>query len=157
MSTYAKLIIDGKEADSFDIAATPLNLKLRISNEDGEPAGTFSRSTIKIPATKNNKSILEGKLGFLSFRIDINGATRLSGVLQVKKKEITNDCYRCVVASYDVALQGNNSNWFLGLRDCKLSDLTTAKVFFDEVPINAGFNADPDLVESGFFFMKFKE
>jgi hypothetical protein len=157
MSRYAKLIINGIEADSFSLEATPLNLKKRISNPDGEPAGSFTRSTIKIPATKNNKSILSGKLGFLPFRIDISGSTRLSGFLQVKKEEIISNCYECIVASYEVALQGGNSDWFLALRNCKLSEITAAKVFFDVGPIDAGFNADPDLIDNGFFFMKFKE
>ena len=157
MSRYAKLIINGIEADAFSLEQTPLNLKERISNPDGEPAGSFTRATIKIPATKNNKAILEDELGFLPFRIEVNGATRLSGFLQVKKKEIITNCYECITASYDVALQGGNSDWFLALRSCKLSDLTDETVIFDAAPIAAGFNADPDLINYGFFFMKFKE
>lgn len=157
MSSYAKLIINEIAADSFSLEKTPLNLKQRISNPDGQPAGSFTRSTITIPATKNNKSILEGELGFLPFRIEINGATRLNGFLQVKKKGITSNCYGCTVDSYQVSLQGGNSDWFLELRQSRLSDLTNETILFNEAEIENGFNADPLATNSGFFFMKFRE
>jgi hypothetical protein len=157
MSRYAKLIINNREADAFSIQDIPINLKSRISNLEGDPAGNFTRSTLTIPATKNNKSILDGVLDFVPFRIDVNGETRLSGLLQVKGGAVSNDCYNCVLASFEVALFGGNSDWFLQLRSCTLDQLTTETVIFDETPIDDGLNADPATDNSGFCFIKWHE
>jgi hypothetical protein len=157
MSNYAKLIINGIEADSFSIQLIPLNLKNRISNADGETAGSFTRSTLNIPATKVNKAILDGVFGFLPFRIEINGAVRLSGLLQLKSANIKNNCYECTVDSYEVALFGGNSDWFFPLRDCTMDEITSEQVTFNEANILSGFNADPSLVNYGFSLIKWHE
>jgi hypothetical protein len=157
MSSYAKFIINGVEAAVFNVNEIPLSLKKRISTLEGNAAGSFTRSSLTIPATKTNKAILTDEFGFLPFRIEINGAIKLSGFLQVTGENLTNDCYNCTVLSYDLALRGGNASWLQGLKDCTLDEVTDATDIFDRAEIQNGFNADPDAVESGFTFFKWKE
>jgi hypothetical protein len=157
MSNYAKLIVSGQEVHVFDVQELPINLKKRISNLDGDAAGSFTRSNLTVPATKNNKAILSDEFDFLPFRIDINGATKLSGLLQVDAENLTDDCYNCVVLSYDLSLRGGNSDWLLPLKDCTLDELTNVTEIFGTTEIQTGFDADPDTVENGFIFFKWKE
>lgn len=140
-----------------DDAALPLNIKNRVTNADGEPAGSFTRSVLSLPATKRNNSILDGVLDFLPFRIEINGAPKLAGLLQVKAIRARSNCYGCAPEFYEVALFGGNTNLFKLLQGIKLKDVSEAILEFDAAPILAGFNADPNTENAGFCLIKWHE
>jgi hypothetical protein len=157
MSDYTKLIINGQEADYFSAQELPLNIKDRITNEEGEPAGSFTRSSLNLPATKNNKLILEGQKGLLPFSIESNGSVKLSGNLQVKGAKYVNDGTKGVKELYKVNLTGGSADWFTLLRGCKLSDLTDEIIVYNEANVTAGFDADPFADVFGFTFVKWYE
>ena len=157
MADYTKLIINGIEADLSGDANLPLNIKKRVRNANGETAGDFTRSVLSLPATKTNKKILDGVLDFLPFRIDVNGAPKISGILQVKGAEGGFECYGCAPVSYEVALLGGNADFFKQLQGLRLADIITDFKTFDDATISAGFNADPNTEAAGFCLIKWHE
>ena len=154
---YASLIISNQQVHLFNVDDLPLSIKKRISTFDGSVAGSYGRSTIVVPATKQNKSVLLGQKGFLPFRIEVNGSIKFQGQAQVLGGEGGTDNYKCVFESFEIALFADNSDWFLPLRDCRLSDLTDLKVVFNSANIAGGFFATPDSIDYGFTFIKWHE
>ena len=55
-NSYTKLFIDNVEIDLYTTDDLPLSITKRVNSIDGKIQGDFSRSTIKVPATKNNWS-----------------------------------------------------------------------------------------------------
>ena len=156
-NAYTKLFIDNQEIDLYKADELPLNITKRVNSIDGEVQGDFSRTSVTVPRTKNNKAILGDTRAFRIFRIEVDGQPSFNGIAKVRRGNTYAQGSASIKETYDINLVSNNSSWFALLGDSFLSEFTDLVVNFDEAEILLGFIADPANIDYGFTFVKLKE
>lgn len=154
---YTKLFIDNQEIDLYDAEQLPLNVKKRVNNIKGSVQGDYSRSSVTVPATKNNISILGRSRAYFSFRIEVDGSPDFNGTAQVRKGKTFSQGYAAIEENYEINLISNNSSWFVLLGETLLGDLTTEIVNFSQANVITGFTSAPSLRNWAFCLIKWKE
>ena len=153
MSDYSRLIINGQEAYRFLDDELPINLKLRIENLDGDTAGSFARSKIDLPATKNNKLLFKDSK-FQPFYIENNTGAQYVGVALLVDDNQKDNCYLFDSDKLQVELILNNSTWINDLRGCKISELIPEVVTYDQPTIIDATFSQPEDRNYGFGWIK---
>jgi len=154
---YTELFIDNQEIDLSKVEDLPLNITRRVNSIDGKIQGDFSRASITVPATKNNKATLGDTRAYKPFRIEVDGQPSFNGIARARSGKNTSMGYSDIKETYVINLVSANSSWFTLLGDSYLSEFTELIVDFDEAEILLGFVSQPDVIDYGFAPIKLKE
>jgi len=150
MKKYIRIKVADQELD-FDPNNLNLDLTFSITdkNDISNTQGSRSERSVTLPASKQNKSVLQNVKGLQTASIEVNGVPVLQGTAQRKENKQRGGTYQLQDKKYNVAFFGNNAGWFTLLKDKFLgtglnySDLVHD---FDVVDIENGlFNVNASL------------
>lgn len=152
MSRDIKIVIDGTEADVNQ--DTPISFNYSIeSTEPGKVAGSFSKRSITLPATTNNKRIFEnieqGEVivntsnKLLPASASVGGIPILAGKVQLDKVILLNNGVRWKAGNYQIAFIGANADWFADISNLLIRDLNWGEIELTVGNYDALGNAEP--------------
>ena len=118
------MLIDGQELDLYDSSKLPVSIVKRVVSADLDLQGDYAKSTLKVPATKNNVGILGESRAFRTFRIIVDGAPSFQGTAQVKRIGTIGGAYDSIDEFYELNLISSNSSWFVLMGQKTLGECT---------------------------------
>ena len=118
MKKYIRIKVADQELD-FDPDNLNLDLTFSITDKDdiSSTQGSRSERSVTLPASKQNKSVLQGVKGLQTASIEVNGVPVLQGTAQRKENKQRGGAYQLQDKKYNVAFFGNNAGWFTLLKD----------------------------------------
>ena len=126
---YKRLTIDDTEVD----LPTDFNPSITYQiNDDGFIMAARAKRSIVLPATTTNNQLFEDwgliatdidkATNYKDFTFESGGVTLLTGKAQLISADLSGR-YRFRGTAYEVDLYGTNADWFLRIKDTRLSDL----------------------------------
>jgi len=159
MKKYIRIKVADQELD-FDPDNLNLDLTFSITDKDdiSSTQGSRSERSVTLPASKQNKSVLQGVKGLQSASIEVNGVPVLQGTAQRKENKQRGGAYQLQDKKYNVAFFGNNAGWFTRLKDKFLGtgiDYSDLVHDWDVVEIENGLlNVNASLQDYGYCIIK---
>jgi hypothetical protein len=132
MSREIALIIDGVKADVNQ--DTPISFTYSIeSAEPGKVSGSFSKRSINLPATTNNRQIFENieqgetivttSNKLLPASASVGGIPILNGKVQLNRSSLISNGFRFKPSNYQVTFIGANADWFSDIANVLIRSL----------------------------------
>lgn len=165
MSREIKIVIDGKEADVNQ--DTPISFNYSIeSTEPGKVAGSFSKRSITLPATTNNKRIFENieqgetiittSNKLLPASASVGGIPILAGKIQLNRSSLIGNGFRFKPANYQITFIGANADWFSDISNILIRNLQWSTIELTQANYDSMGDADPSSADTCFTLIKWQ-
>lgn len=165
MSREIALIIDGVKADVNQ--DTPISFTYSIeSAEPGKVSGSFSKRSINLPATTNNRQIFENieqgetivttSNKLLPASASVGGIPILNGKVQLNRSTLISNGFRFKPSNYQVTFIGANADWFSDIANILIRSLQWPTVELTTTNYDNLGDADPATDDTCFVLIKWQ-